>query len=55
MKIRIVKPDARIWGLLAPDTFVEIDLHDFWKQHEVDDKEYFLEKLIKEKLGVKHG
>jgi hypothetical protein len=55
MKIRVVKPDARIWGLLEPDTYIEIDLTEFWKQHEIDDKEYFLEQFIKNKLGVKHG
>jgi len=52
MIIRVIKPDARIWGLLDPDTFVEIDLREFWHQHDIDDNEFFLEQFIKAKLGV---
>lgn len=53
MIIRVVRPDARIWGLLAPDTYIEIDLDEFWRQHDIDENEFYLEEFIKGKLGVK--
>ena len=53
MKIKVVKPNARVWGLLAPDTYVTIDLDEFWRQHDIDENEFFLEQFIKNKLGEK--
>lgn len=53
MIIRVVKPDARIWGLLAPDTYVEIDLDEFWNQHDIDENEFYLEEFLKKKLGIR--
>jgi hypothetical protein len=55
MKIRIVKPnpdegyEGKTKDFLKHNTII-IDLHEFWKQHDIDDKEYFLEKFIKERL-----
>lgn len=56
MKIIVARPSARYEAMLKcfSDSLIEIDLGEFWRQHDIDENEYFLEQFIKEKLqGIK--
>lgn len=56
MKIYVAKPSSERYKAMLQcfsDSLIEINLSEFWNQHDIDENEFFLEQYLKNKLGIK--